>query len=171
MIIFTDEQASVSLNLGMAAQAQVIVRLHKHLLVDRAMRLMARGAAFAQGFMFEHKTSRLFPMAFRALLIETRHRQAAPGLHDVASVRIVALHAVHLPFAHGMMLRKIKLRVNIEMAGEARLRIAARVHDKFTAPAAHGNVLAPRAVTRFAAVSADRGRPSTFHRLRMGIRR
>jgi hypothetical protein len=83
VILFANEHASVALHLRMAAQAQIIVRLRQHLFVDGAVRLMTRGATFPQGLMLENKTSRLFPMTIRALLIDARHGEAAFGFHNV----------------------------------------------------------------------------------------
>ena len=171
MILVADEHASIPLHLRMASQAQVVVCLREHLFVNGTMRLMTRGAAFTQGLVLENKTPRLFAMTIRALLIEARHGEAAFGFHNVRPVRVVALHTVHLAFAHRMMLRKIELGVHIEVTSEAGLRVAARVHNKFLASAARGDVLAPGAVTRFAAVSSDCGRSGAFRRLRMGIYR
>ena len=131
----------------MATKTQVRVRLHEHLVIDGAVRLMAGRAALAQRFMLEHKTPRLFAMAVRALLVQSRHGQAASRFHDVKAMRVVALHAIHLPFAHRMVLRKIKLRVHVEVAREARLRIAAGIHNEFSAASADDDMLAGRTMT------------------------
>ena len=48
-------------------------------------------------------------------------------------MRIVALHAIHSPFQHGMVLRQLQLRVDVNVAGEARLRFATRIDDELAA--------------------------------------
>ncbi len=115
---------------------------------------MTGRAAFAQSFMLEHDTLRLRTMATRALFIQTRHCESARGLHHVAAVRVVALHAVHLPFTHRMMLRKIELSMNFEMTRETRLRIASRIHNEFFTLATDCDVFTSGTVTRFASRTA-----------------
>jgi hypothetical protein len=110
------------------------------------MRLVARRAAFAQSFVLKDETAGLLAMATRALFVQSRHGQAARRFHDIAAMRIVALHAVHLPFANGMMLGQVEVSVNFEMTCEARLRIPARVDDEF-ASATRGDVFAAGTVT------------------------
>ena len=53
VIHFADEQLAALLDLRMAPQAKVGIGLHKHLVVDGAVRLMTRGASFPQSFMLE----------------------------------------------------------------------------------------------------------------------
>ena len=79
--------------------------------------------------MLEYERPRLFAMTLSARLIETCHGQPSPRLHDVAPVRIVALHAIHAPFHDGMMLGKIELSMRFEMAVEANRGILARIDD------------------------------------------
>ena len=75
------------------------------------MRRVADGASLAQRLVFEHKRARLLPMTLCARLVEPRHRQATRRFHDVAAVRVVALHAIHPPFNHRVMLREAEFRV------------------------------------------------------------
>lgn len=151
MILFADDDLSrCALDLGMAFQAQIVVAFHKQFLVDRAMRGMTRRAAFPQRFVFEGKGPGLIAMALRAGLIETRHGQAVGGFADVASVRVVAIDAVHPVFEDRMVMRQIELGMDLEMALVAGRRILAGVEDEFPSSAARGHVLAAGAVTRFA---------------------
>ena len=63
-------------------------------------------------------------------------------------MRIVAVDAIHLSLTHWVMLRQVELRMDVEMTTEARLRIAARIHDE-SFPAGC-DVLAPGPVARLA---------------------
>ena len=115
---------------------------------------MTGRATFAQSFMFEHDAFRLRSMATRALFIQTRHCESARGLHHVLAVRVVALHAVHLPFTHRMMLGKIELSMNFEMTRETRLRIVAGIHNEFFTLATDGDVFTSGTGARFASRTA-----------------
>jgi hypothetical protein len=148
MIHLPDEQLPALLHLRMAAQAKVGVGLHEHLVVVGSVRLMARGASLAQGFMLKDNAFGLFAVTARALLFQPGHRQATRRFHDVQPVWVVAVDAIHLSFTHGVMLWEVKLRVDVEMAIEARLRIAARIHDELFST--RRDVLASRSMTRLA---------------------
>jgi hypothetical protein len=136
--------------LSMAFQTKIIVSFDQHLGIDRAMRLMADGAAVAQGLVFESVNLRLFAVTLRTRLIEARHGETANWLHDVHPVRIVALHTIHLSFEHRVMLRKTEFSVRLQMAIKACRRIFAGVMNEPPA-AADGDMPAGRTVTRFAA--------------------
>jgi hypothetical protein len=92
---------------------------------------VANGAALAQCRVFENKRPRLLAMTLSARFVQARHRQSSCGLHDVQAVRIVAPHAIHLSFKNGMMLRKVKLGIDVQVALKTRLRILSRINDEF----------------------------------------
>jgi len=144
------------LSLRVAFEAQVRIALNQHLGVNGTVRVMADGAAFPERGMLENERTCLFPVTLRAILVFPRHGQAARRLHDIHPVRIVALHAAHFAFNDGMMLRQVKFSLGILMALEARFRVLAGIDDEFLQPAApgHRDVLAARAVARFAAALA-----------------
>src|ERR1700722_13126454 len=96
--------------------------------------------------MLENEWLGLLAMTLPPFLIRGGHRQSARRLHDVHPVRIVALHAVHLPLEHRMMLRKVKSRLRLDMTLETGLGVLAGIDDKLPASAACGHVLARRAV-------------------------
>ena len=100
--------------------------------------------------MLEHHRARLLAMTLGAAFILPRHREAARRFHDVAAVRIVALHAIHPAFDDGMMLRQIKFRVRFEMALETGGRVFAGIENKF-ARTTGLDVQTARPVTGFAA--------------------
>ncbi len=62
----------------------------------------------------------------------------------------MTLDTIHPAFEDRMMLRQVELGVRLEMAVEAGRGVFARIHDKFPAPAAAGDVFASRTVTRLA---------------------
>ena len=150
VLLADDDLARHGLHLGMAFQAKVVIPFHKQLLVDRAMWIVARLAAFAERLVFECERPRLIAMALRAGLIELGHRQTSRRFLDVAPVRVVAIDAVHPFFHNGMMMRQVELRMNFQMALVTTRGVFARVHDEFASTAPAGNVLAARAVAGFA---------------------
>jgi hypothetical protein len=68
----------------------------------------------------------------------------------------MALDTIHFSLNHRVMLGKMKLRAGFLMALKARLRVFPWINNELFLAAAtcHGDVLAPGAVTRFAAGSA-----------------
>ncbi len=61
-----DDDARGLLALEVALEAEVLVALQQHFLIDRAMDPMTRGAAFADGQVLEHMRPALGDVAFRA---------------------------------------------------------------------------------------------------------
>ncbi|MDB6110497.1 MAG: hypothetical protein JWR69_2247 [Pedosphaera sp.] len=137
-----DATSTWSLDLGMAFEAEIGIPLDEHLGVDRTMRVMADGATFAHGLMFENKATGLIPMTSRAVLVQAGHGQTAGGLHDIHPVGIVTLHTVHLPFQDRMMLGQMERGLYFEMTGKTGFRVVAWVHDKPASPTADGDVFA-----------------------------
>jgi len=138
-----------SLILGVATQAKIRVIAGKHLPVDRAMRIVAGGATFAHGFMLEHHGPRLLTMTFGATLVLPRHRELPRRFHDVAAVRIVALHAIHFAFDDRVMLRETEFSAGFEMALKTGSRVFAGIEDEF--PRSDLHVKAAGAVAGFTA--------------------
>src|SRR5688572_5984231 len=93
---------SGNMSLRVALEAKIVVALHEHFGIDRAMRLMTNRAAFPQRLMLENKWPRLIAVTFGTRLVEPPERQPACRFHDVEAMRIMALHAIHLPLDHGM---------------------------------------------------------------------
>jgi len=109
--------------------------LRQQLRVDRTVRTVAGGASFSQRRMLEHKRPRLLFVALRAVFIHARHRQPPRRFHDVAAVRVMALHAIHLLLQNRMMLWQVEFAFNGAMALETCRGILARIHNEFPAPA------------------------------------
>src|SRR5262245_49516892 len=90
-------------------------------------------------------------MALGAGFIQAGHGQTGSRFHDVQSMRIVALNAVHLALGDWMMLGKTELNANFRVAPKTGLGVLARIDDKLLAPgAANGDMFARRAMTRLA---------------------
>jgi hypothetical protein len=138
---FIDDRILV---LRMASQAKVRVALDKHFAVDRAVRVVTRGATLAHGFVLEHNRARLFTMTLGAAFVAPRHRQSAGGFENVVAMRVVALNTIHFALNHGMMLGQIKFSLNFEVALKTRCRVFAGINDEFVLAAF--DVFAARAV-------------------------
>jgi hypothetical protein len=89
-------------------------------------------------------------MTLTARFVQPRHCQAAARFHDVAAVRVVALHAIHPILDDGMMVRQVELGVRFDMTLKTCRRIFAGIHDQSGAPGAGFDVFAPRPMTGFA---------------------
>ena len=150
-----------SLNLRVATQAEIGVAGDEHFLVDRAVRIVTSRAPFPQCLMLEDKRPRLLPVTLRAAFILPRHGQAARRLENVTAVRIVTLHATHVPFHDRMMLRQVEFRLNIQMTLKTRGRVVPRINDKFC-PAGF-DVLAAGTMAGFAARLPGQGRIFKMH--------
>ncbi len=141
------------LRLCVAAQAEIRIALDEHLPVDRAVRVVADRAPFAQGLMLEDKRAGLLAMALLAAFVLPGHGQPDSRLENIAAMRVVALHTVHVPFNDLMMIGQAECSLNVQMALETRRRVVARIDDEFCVAAAF-DVLAAGAVTGFAARAA-----------------
>ena len=141
----------------MTAQTKIRITDGQQLGIDRAVRIMAGGASFAQRCVLEDKGPRLRLMALAARFVQADHRDSFGRFHDVQAVRIVALHAIHLAFRDGMMLGKVEFGIDVQVAFVTSLRILARVDDELLPPgASHCDMFAGRAVARFTSVLARR---------------
>ena len=138
-----------ALPLRMAAQAKIRITFDEHLLVDRAVWVMANTATLVHRLVLKDERARLCPVTLRAALILTRHRQTASRFENVAAVGVVAIHAIHMALNDGMMLRQRELRVSIQVALKTGLRVFVGINNQFGGTTG-ANVLAARAVAGFA---------------------
>jgi len=138
------------LHLGVAAQAEIRVALGQHLSVHGTVRVVANGATFAQGFMFENERAGLFAVALRTVFVQARHGEAACGLKDILAVRVVTLDAIHPPFNNWMMLGQTELGLGLEMALKTGGGLLAGIDDEFATAAAGLDMLAAGSMARFA---------------------
>lgn len=131
VILLADEHLPVGgRQLGVAAQAEVRAAVGEQGPVDRAVGLMAGNAAFLEGFVHEHEGARLFLVAAGAGFIQPRHREPARRFHEVAAVRIVAVHTAHAAFEEGMTVRQVEVGMDLDVAAETSLRIAPGIEDE-----------------------------------------
>lgn len=140
-----------SLYLGMAPETKIHIPLGEKFGINRAVRVVAGGAALPQCGMLENKRAGLFAVAGGAPFVEARHGQAPARFEDIAAVRVVALGAIHLVFKQRMMLRKTKLCFHRAMTLETGGGILAGIDDRFAPAPAADDMEAARAVAGFAA--------------------
>ena len=157
--------AGGALRLRVTAQAKIRIALDEHFAVDRAVRIVAGRAAFAQRLVLEGKGPRLVAMTLRAALVDAGQRESARRFHDIHPVRIVTLHAIHFALDHRVMLRQVEFRLDFHMALEARGRVLARVDDEFVRRVF--NVFAARPVAGFTTGLVASG---GFLKMRPGMR-
>ena len=145
-----------TLDLGVATQTEIRIALCKQLSIQRSVRAVANSATFAQRLVLENHGPRLFAMTLRAAFVPAGHGQAGLGFEDVSAVRIMALHTIHPPFNDRMMLRQVKLALNVDVALETSGRVLARIDDEF-GPPARLDMFAAGAVAGFATGAARHG--------------
>ncbi len=121
------------------------------------MGIVANGASFMHGFMLKDKRPGLVLVTLLAALVLSRHRQAARRFKNVAAVRIMAVHATHMAFKDGMMLRQIEFGLDIQMALEAGVRLFAGINDE-VGRATGTDMFAAGAVAGFATAFPAHGR-------------
>ena len=137
--------------LSVAFETEIVVPFDQHPGVDRAVWIVANGATFTQRLMLEDIRPRLLAVALGAAFIQPAHFRSARWVHNIETMRIVALHTIHVPFDYGMTMRQIKFRMRLLVTAEARARIFAGINNEFTQPSSTFDVLAARTMTRFAA--------------------
>jgi hypothetical protein len=119
---------SDALLLEVALEAEVLVARNQHLLVDAAMRIVAGGATFANGFMLEDKRAALRGMTFEAGLVSGSQGGRA-ALDHPAFMRVVAITATHLAVFQWMVIGEAEAAAFIQMTLETCLGVAARIDD------------------------------------------
>jgi hypothetical protein len=133
----------------MAPHAKIRIALDEHFLVDRTVWSMTNDATFAHRRVFENKRARLVTMTLRAAFIMPRHGQSARRFENIAAMRVMALHATHVPFNDRMVMRQVKFRIDVKVTLKTGRRVFARVDDKISATA-DLDVFAARSVTGLA---------------------
>jgi hypothetical protein len=133
----------------MTFQAEVCVPLDQALIVDGPMRVMAGGAALAQGFMLKDVRSCLFSVALKARIVDPADELSFSHV-NVFAVRVMAVRAAHMPLFDGMAVLEAKLCLNEQMALETGLGVSARIDDGHPHAASFLHVQASRPMTRFA---------------------
>ena len=114
----------------MATETKVGIVVYQQLFINGTVRVVTNRAALPQCLVLKDKGPRLRLMTARATLILPRHCQAALRFKDVSSVRVVAIHAVHIAFNDRMMLRQIEFGLSVQMALETGCGIFSRIDDE-----------------------------------------
>ena len=135
------------LRLEVALQTQILISLHEHLVVYRAVRVVAGSATFANGFVLENERSTLRGVALHARILLDSQRSSAAFDYG-PFVRIMAITARDFAILDRMMVRRFKLRFLVQVTLEARFRIAPWIYNR-VAGAATFVVHASRTVARF----------------------
>ena len=120
----------------MTPQAEIAVPLQQKLWTDRTVGRVADGAAFPHRFVLEDERPALVPVALCTRFIQARHRQTASRFEDCATMRIVALDAIHPAFDNRVMVGQVQLGVDLQMTLIANRGIFSRIDDELPTPAA-----------------------------------
>ena len=126
------------------------ITLDQQLGVDAPMRAVADRAALPHRRMLKDKGPGLLPVALRAGFTPTRHGQPAGRFEDVAAMRVMALHAIHLFLRHRVVLGKLELRLFLAVALVTSRRVFAGIDDEFASPATARHMQARGSVARLA---------------------
>ena len=103
--------------LKMALKAKRGVARSKHLGIDRSMRQVADGAAFAESLMLEHEGPPLHLMALEAIVIYPIKVHTAEG-HGGSLVGVVAIDARDLPTQNRMRMLESEFTLLVEVTLE-----------------------------------------------------
>jgi hypothetical protein len=117
---------------------------------------MTDGAALAQGFMFKNERPGLGLVALRATLILPGHGKAAFRFENIAAMRVVAVHAIHVAFDDGVVLGQVEFGLHIEVALKTGVGFFSGIDDEICR-AAGTDMLAAGTVTGFASALAGHG--------------
>ena len=129
MVLSADcDSSRYELLLKVALEAETLVAGDQHSLVDRAVRLVTRRAAFTQRLVLINERPELHRMALAAGFVFGK--QGSPSrLHRRSLVRVVTVRATYLAFEHRMMVRQVELSALVQMTLKAGFRRFARVDD------------------------------------------
>jgi hypothetical protein len=126
----TDEDlATWRLLLEVTLKAERGVALGQEFGVDRPVRVMTRGAPFAQGFVFEHVRSLLGGVTLGASLVGREERGAA-AMKGVAAMWIMAINAGQMPLGHGVMMRQTERAAHVQMTRKTDIGRLERIDDE-----------------------------------------
>ena len=147
----------------MTSQAKICVSLDQHFGINRAVRLVTPDTAFAHCPVLEHNRPGLFAMAGGAGFVQPRHGESSCRFENVATMRVVTLHTIHMAFDDRMMLWQIEFSVRFQMALETRCRVLAGIDDGLATTTAGLNVQTARSVTGFTTTLTGRRRAFEMH--------
>lgn len=135
--------------LAVALQAEIQVVFDQQFFIDGSVRAVTHGAPFAQRFMLEYMGPRLIAVALPAGIVGARDEHAT-GVIDVFAMRTVAVDTGNHAFRNGVMILKVELCIDIQMALKAGRRVFPWIDDLVFRPTGC-NVQTSRPVACFAA--------------------
>jgi hypothetical protein len=151
VVASTDQESApwAGLLLEVTLQAERLIALSEHALINRSMRLVTGVTILAQRFVLEDKRTPLRRMALETRVV-TRGQLGPAALDRRTFMRVMTRTAAHFPLQDRVMVRKRKLSTHVQMALETGLGGAPRINDG-TSTAALFYVHATRPVTRLTA--------------------
>ena len=106
--------------LEVALETKIGVARDQHLVIDRAVRIVTRGASLAHSLVFEDKRPALGGVALAASFV-LREQRCAAAADGRTLVGIVTIAATHLAIQHRMAVGQSKLALFVQMTLEASL--------------------------------------------------
>ena len=126
----SDDNASGShLLLHVAFQTKGLISLGQQFGIDGTVHRMTRGAALADGLVFEDKRAPLRRVALAAG-VPFRCQRGSPAFHRRARMRVVAIAATDFAFQDRVMVRQIEFATLVEVALETNLRRSFGIDDR-----------------------------------------
>ena len=134
------DSSSHVLLLEMALQAERVVALVQHSLIDGAVRRVADDATLADCFVLKDKRTALRRMTLETGVIGAHERNPAAldrlvrarsaAFRRHSRMRIVAIGAAHFPFQHRMPMGQLKLRAHVEVTLETGVGRLLRINNR-----------------------------------------
>ena len=121
--------------LEVALEAKILVPLDQHLVVHRSVRIVAGGAAFADGLVLKHKRAALRNVALGTSFVLGSHGEWRPD-RGWAFMRIMAIAAAHLPMHDRMGVRQVESALHLQMTIETHLWRPRGINDGVSRAAA-----------------------------------
>ena len=144
-----DKQGAGARQLGVTSQAQVWITFVEHLVVDRAVRVVARRASFTKRFMLKNMGPGLFAMALPTDVVYSRYPDIFRAV-NILAVGIVAVDADHTPDLQRVVILEVNSRFFLRMTLKADFQIPLRIDDVYSAASSRLHMKAAGAVTVFA---------------------
>jgi hypothetical protein len=144
--ISDENMPGLFLFLEMAFQAERLISLVQHPLIDRAVGRMANRTTLTHRLVLINKGPALRCMALEAGFVSAQESKAAAlehllnigpaALDRYSDVWIMAVSAAHFAFQHRMMMRQLKLCPHFQVTLETSFRRLTRIDDRVRCAAA-----------------------------------
>ena len=143
-------------DLCVTLETEITISLNQEFGVGRSVRIVASGAAFTQRLMLIDVDPALLSVTGHTGFIDTGHRKSCRRFHNVQSMWIMTLDAVHFSFHHRVVIGQMELALSLQMALKAGLRIVARVGDELPSAAPGCDMETPGSVARLTSMQISR---------------